>query len=80
MFLKAVNPTSTAVEATIRLAGDLIPKAATMQLVAPGGDTVKNTLEQPDNIKVVSATATVEDRSVKFTMPPLSASVVRVTP
>jgi alpha-N-arabinofuranosidase len=80
VFLKAVNPTSTAVEAAVRLDGDLIPKAATMQLVAPGGETVKNSLDQPDNIKVVPATATIESRTVKFTMPPLSASVVRVTP
>jgi alpha-N-arabinofuranosidase len=80
VFLKAVNPTKTAVEAAIRLDGDLTPKTATMQLVAPGGETVRNSLEEPDNIKVVPATATVEDGTVKFTMPPLSAGVVRVTP
>ena len=79
VFLKAVNPTNTAVEAEIRLDGDLFPKTATMQLVAPGEETVKNTLEQPDNIKVVPATATIENRTVKFTMPPLSAGVVKVT-
>ena len=79
VFLKAVNPTNTAVEAAIRFDGDLNPKAATMQLVAPGGETVKNSLDQPDNIKVVPATATVENRTVKFTMPPLSAGVVKVT-
>ena len=79
VFLKAVNPTGTAVEAAIRLGGDLKPRTATMQLVAPGGDTVKNTLEQPDNIKVVAGTATIEERTVKFTMPPLSVGVVRVT-
>ena len=80
VFLKAVNPTTMAVEAAVRLDGNLIPKAATMQLIAPGGETVKNSLDQPDNIKVVAATATVENRTVKFTMPPLSAGVVRVTP
>jgi len=51
-----------------------------MQLIAPGGETVKNSLEQPDNIKVVAATATVKDQTVTFTMPPLSAGVVRVVP
>jgi len=80
VFLKAVNPTGAAVEAVIRIEGDLIPKAATMQLVAPGGETVKNSLDEPENIKVVSAVATIEDRTVKFTMPPLSVGVVRVTP
>jgi hypothetical protein len=80
VFLKAVNPTIAAVEATVRFDGDLTPKTAAMQLVAPGGETVKNTLEQPDNIKVMAATATVEDRTVKFTMPPLSVGVVCVVP
>jgi alpha-L-arabinofuranosidase len=80
VFLKAVNPTSTIVEAEIRLDGDLIPSTATMQLVAPGSETVKNSLKEPDNIKVVAGTATVENRTVKFTMPPLSAGVVCVRP
>jgi alpha-L-arabinofuranosidase len=80
VFLKAVNPTGTAVEAVVRFDGDLIPKTATMQLVAPGGETVKNTLDQPGNIKVTASTATVERDIVKFTLPPLSAGVVRVMP
>ena len=80
VFLKVVNPTDTAVEAAVRLDGDLTPKTATMQLVAPGGETVRNSLKEPDNIKVVSTTATVEGQTVRFTMPPLSASVVSVVP
>jgi alpha-N-arabinofuranosidase len=80
VFLKAVNPTGTAVEASIVLDGDLIPKNAAMQLIAPGGETVKNSLDEPENIRAVPTIATVEDRTVKFTMPPLSAGVVRVTP
>jgi alpha-N-arabinofuranosidase len=79
VFLKAVNPTGTEVETEIHLDGDLTPKTATMQLIAPGGETVKNSLEQPDNIKVISAIATIENRIVKFTMPPLSAGVVKLT-
>lgn len=80
VFLKAVNPTANPVEAAVRLDGDFAPKSAAFQLVAPGGETVKNSLEHPDNIKVVPAAASVEDRTVKFTMPPLSVGVVRVTP
>ncbi len=80
VFLKAVNPTDTTVNAVIRLDGDFAPRTVTMQLVAPGGETVKNSLEQPDNIKVVAGTAVVEDRTIRFAMPPLSVGVVRVTP
>jgi alpha-L-arabinofuranosidase len=79
VFLKAVNPGTNAIEAVIRLDGDFKPTRATMQLVAPGGEAVKNTIAQPDNIKAVPSTATVENGIVKFTMPPLSAGVVRVT-
>jgi hypothetical protein len=58
-----VGKTGTA----IRRSHHLTPlDAATMQLIAPDSETVKNTLELPDNIKVVSATATVESRTVKF--------------
>ena len=80
VFLKAVNPTGNEIEAAVRLDGDWMPRTATMQLIAPGGETVKNSLEEPDNIRAVAAGATVEDRIVRFTMPPLSAGVVRVTP
>jgi alpha-N-arabinofuranosidase len=80
VFLKVVNLTDTAVEAAVRLDGDLTPKTATMQLVAPGSETVKNSLEEPDNIRVVADTVTVENRIVKFTMPPLSAGVVCIAP
>ena len=80
VFLKAVNPTNSAVEAAVSFDGDLIPGTATMQLVAPGDETVKNSIAEPDNIKVVAAPATVEGRTVKFTMPQLSAGVVCVTP
>lgn len=78
VFLKAVNPTDAAVKASVRLDGSRNPASAAMQLIAPGGETVKNSLEQPDNIKVVPAAVTVENRSVQFIMPPFSAGVVRV--
>ena len=80
VFLKAVNPTPNAVDAAIRIEGDLSPRTATLEIIAPGGETVKNSLEHPDNIKAVPAAATVENRIVKFTMPPFSAGVARVTP
>jgi alpha-N-arabinofuranosidase len=80
VFLKAVNPTKSAVRTAVLFYGDLTPKTAILKLAAPGGETVKNSLKEPDNIKVVSTTATVEGRTVRFTMPPLSAGVVCVTP
>ena len=51
-----------------------------MQLIAPGGETVKNSIEQPDSIKTEAAKAVMENQTIKFTMPALSAGVVQVTP
>ena len=51
-----------------------------MQLIAPGGETVKNTLEEPDNIKTKAAGVTMQGRTVQFAMPPLSAGVVHIGP
>jgi len=79
VYLKVVNPTDTAVQAAVRLDGDMIPGTAAMQLIAPGGETVRNSLEQPDNIKPKPADVILEDQTVKFKMPPFSAGVVRLT-
>jgi alpha-N-arabinofuranosidase len=80
VILKAVNPTDKPVETSVRFDGDLTPKTAGMQLIAPGSDTAKYSLEKLDTIKPVPASATIDNRTVKFTMPPFSAGVVRVTP
>jgi alpha-N-arabinofuranosidase len=80
VFLKVVNPTTVAVEAAVRIDGDLVPGRATMQLIAPGDLAAKNSLERPDTIKPKSSTTSIENREVRFTMPPLSAGVVHVTP
>jgi alpha-L-arabinofuranosidase len=80
VFLKVVNPTDTTQEVAVRFDGELTPKTAIMQLIAPGAETVKNSLSEPDNIRVVTGTAAVTDRMVEFTMPSLSAAVVRVIP
>ena len=78
VFLKAVNPTDKAVEAAILLDGDFNPNAATMQIVAPGDENTRNSLEQPNNIKVVTSTAVVVNKTVKFSMPAFSVGVVKV--
>jgi len=78
VYLKIVNPTQNHVEAVIRMEGDFVPKTASFKLIAPGGETVRNTIEQPSNIRAVPAAAAVADRTIRFTMPPLSAGVVRV--
>jgi hypothetical protein len=50
-----------------------------MQVIAPGAETVKNTIADPNKIKAAAAPATLQGKTVKFTMPALSAGVVRVS-
>ena len=78
VYLKAVNPTRSFVKAVIRFEGDLPPQTATLQLIAPGEETVKNTLETPEKIRAVPADVTVRDGSLLLTLPPFSAGVVTV--
>ena len=79
VFLKVVNPTHATIQTDVLLTGDFMPNSADVQLIAPGSETVKNSIEHPDNIRVVDSVAKVSDRTVTFSMPPLSAGVVRVT-
>ena len=79
VYLKAVNPTDKAIEAAIVLDGGFSPNTAIMQMVAPGDESAKNSLEKPDNIKVVPSNAVIENKTVKFSMPAFSVGVVKVT-
>ena len=79
VFLKAVNPTENTIEAEIAIDGDFVPSEATMQMVAPDDENARNSLGQPDNIKVVPSAAIVENKTVKFSMPAFSVGVVKVT-
>jgi len=79
-YLKAVNPTEEPVEAAVELVGGVLPRDVDFQVIAPGSLDARNSLAAPRAIKAESATATLEGRTVRFTMPPLSAGVVRLTP
>ncbi|MBN2591315.1 MAG: carbohydrate binding domain-containing protein [Sedimentisphaerales bacterium] len=79
VFLKAVNPTDSAIETSIILDGDFVPGSATMQMVAPEDENTRNSLEQSDNIKVIPSAVVVENKIVKFSMPAFSVGVVKVT-
>jgi alpha-N-arabinofuranosidase len=79
LYLKLVNPEQSAVTAEFALDGSFTPTAAGMQLVAPGGETVKNSMESPDAIKPVAADVTRAGQRITVDLPPLSVGVVKLT-
>jgi alpha-L-arabinofuranosidase len=79
IYLKLVNPEKFAVNAEFTMDGSFTPSTATMQLIAPGGETVKNSMEQPDQLKPVAAEVARADRRITVSLPPLSVGVVKLT-
>lgn len=78
VYFKAVNPTREAADVRLVVRGDFRPSRASFRLVAPGSLSARNTLEEPHNVRPRTADAELEGRTVKFSMPPLSAGVVTV--
>jgi len=76
---KAVNPTDEAVPVELTLGGRFDVAEATMQCVAPGSLAARNTLEAPHAVRPAPAKVTVDGRTVRLTLPPLSAGVVTIT-
>ncbi|MCL5269397.1 MAG: alpha-L-arabinofuranosidase, partial [bacterium] len=74
--LKAVNPSEEAVEVSVILVGNDKPRAAEMQLVAPGSPMARNTLDAPEAVRPEAAAVRLDGGRAHFMMPPLSAGVV----
>jgi alpha-N-arabinofuranosidase len=79
VYLKLVNPEQMPVNADFALDGSFTPSQASMQLIAPGGETVKNTMDHPDQIKPVPAEVTRSGQRITVALPPLSVGVVKLT-
>ncbi|MFO8012842.1 MAG: alpha-L-arabinofuranosidase C-terminal domain-containing protein [Phycisphaerae bacterium] len=75
---KAVNPTDEAVPVELTVAGGFDVAEAAMQCVAPGSLEARNTLEQPRHVQPEPAKVAVDGRTIRLTLPPLSASVVTI--
>jgi alpha-L-arabinofuranosidase len=80
VFLKIVNPEGTPYPAAVTLLGGSAPPvAAGMQVIAPGAQDAKNSIEQPDRIAPQTGLTAIDQGVVKFTMPGYSAAVVRIS-
>jgi alpha-N-arabinofuranosidase len=79
IYLKLVNPEQQPVNAEFNLDGTFTPTQASMQLIAPGGETVKNSLDQPDQIKPIPAEVTRAGQRITVELPALSVGVVKLS-
>jgi alpha-N-arabinofuranosidase len=80
VILKAVNfGTTEPLVVTTTVDGSFKPAHAAMQLVNPGSLQARNSMFEKEVIKPEAAPATVTGNQVKFTLPPNSAAVVKVS-
>jgi len=77
LYVKAVNPSDEAVQVEVKLASG-VPGKATLQLVAPGDLTARNTLAARDTVQPQSAAVQQVGATLRFTLPPISCGVVEI--
>ncbi len=75
LFLKAVNPTTQAVEVELDLKAGFAPRSAALRVVS-GAESDRNSLREPRKLAPRDGEVTLEGVKARFTMPPLSAGVL----
>lgn len=78
LFLKMVNPSRQTVEVSLNIASRGTVQEASLLLVNPGDLAARNTLEEPHRIHPEAAPLHREGSRLRFTLPPLSAGVLRI--
>ncbi len=78
VYLKVVNPDSQAHEAVFTMDGFSVG-GASMQLIAPGSETAKSSIENPTLLNPVAAPVTREGNVIRASLPPWSAGVIKVS-
>ena len=75
---KAVNTGGDAVDVNVAIDGLRKIGSAALQVIAPGSENARNTLNEPEEIKPSAGRVTVKGKTVQFSMPGLSVGVVTV--
>jgi alpha-N-arabinofuranosidase len=78
LYVKTVNPGTSAVEVSLTLTGGFVPVTASMELVAPGSLSARNTLERPQAVRAEPGDVRIKGNAARLTLPPLSAAVVTI--
>lgn len=78
IYFKVVNTDKTPTQVSFEIDGAFAPASATMQIIAPGEETAKNSLDHPDVIKAVPHEVKLSGRTVSASLPALSVGVISV--
>ena len=79
IYVKLVNPRDQEVSVEVALRGDFPLLAASMQLVAPGSLSARNTMEQPAAVQAVPAKIERTGMTVRVRLPGWSVAVITLS-
>lgn len=79
LYLKLVNPSQNPLDVTTTLTPPFTAQSATMQLLAPGSESARNTLQNPTAVAPKDAPVTLAGNTLTTTLPPLSAAAITIT-
>ncbi len=78
LYYKVVNPSREPVPVELIVKGTLPIATAGMQLVTADSLNARNTMDEPNRIRPVSAKVNISGESISFTLPAYSAGVVSI--
>lgn len=79
IYFKVVNPTDQDIPVKLVISDSFDVGSASLKLVAPGSLSARNTLANPDAVHTEALFVSMSNQTIRFTMPPLSAGVVKVS-
>jgi alpha-L-arabinofuranosidase len=77
IYFKAVNVGKDAVDVELKIAGRATVHGAGLLLVTPGSEDARNNLGTPHSIWPKEISVKVDQQTISFRMPALSAGVVK---
>lgn len=78
LVIKAVNPHDRAMKIGVELDGEFSAQTASMQVVAPGSLSARNTLAEPAAVKPETADVQLNGKRLRFDLPAYSTAVIEV--
>jgi alpha-L-arabinofuranosidase len=79
IYFKVVNPTDQSVPVKLVISDTFDVSSVSLQLVAPDSLSARNTLENPNTVRAEDRYASLNNQTIRFTMPRFSAGVVQVS-
>lgn len=79
IYFKVVNPTDQSIPVKLVISDTFDAGSVSLQLVAPDSLSARNSLENPNTVRAEERYVGLNEQTIRFTMPRLSAGVVGVS-